>query len=192
MKKSIVIRPVSQKAYDRFVERISLVITDLHKRDAMFAALDKYLEGDRDTYDCGLTPDCMLAFGMLRFEIDQAMTRSAKARMRARKRRKAVSEDVNPSRKTDEPVVDEAKPVGAEAGRCSMADLLNMWREVTENYSAKAGRSSDGKACDEACDNDGSDDMDYDENEVFVAPKTRRQRRAEQRCARPKARWSKL
>lgn len=86
MKKSAYLRPVSQKAYARFVERISTVITDSTKRKAMLAALDSYLDGDRETYDRALTPDCAMTFAMLRFEIDLAISRSAKARTRARRK----------------------------------------------------------------------------------------------------------
>ncbi|MDE5669265.1 MAG: hypothetical protein K2I24_06995 [Duncaniella sp.] len=88
MKKSAIIRPVSNKAYMRFVERICIVVTDRAKCNAMLAALDSYLEGNRDTYDSELTPDCVMVFGILRFEIDLAMARSAKARMRARRHEK--------------------------------------------------------------------------------------------------------
>ncbi len=35
MKKSAILRPVSQKAYDRFVKRIYLVVTNKTKREAM-------------------------------------------------------------------------------------------------------------------------------------------------------------
>ena len=83
MKKSAILRPVSNKAYMRFVERIHIVVTDSAKRRAMLAALDSYLDGNRDTYDSELTPDCVMVFGMLRFEIDLAISRSAKARSRA-------------------------------------------------------------------------------------------------------------
>ena len=86
MKKSAVLRPVSQKAYARFVLRISIVITDSTKRKAMLAALDSYLDGNRETYGRDLTPDCAMTFEMLRFEIDLAITRSAKARIRARRK----------------------------------------------------------------------------------------------------------
>ena len=86
MKKSVILRPVSNKAYMRFVERIHLVITDSAKRRAMLAALDSYLDGNRDTYDSELTPDCVMVFGMLRFEIDLAISRSAKARTRAQRK----------------------------------------------------------------------------------------------------------
>ena len=86
MKKSAILRPVSQKAYARFVERISTVITDSTKRKAMLAALDSYLDGNRETYDRDLTPDCAMTFAMLRFEIDLAISRSAKARSRAQRK----------------------------------------------------------------------------------------------------------
>lgn len=94
MKKSAILRPVSQKAYDRFVKRIYLVVTNKTKREAMLAALDSYLDGNRDTYDRNLTPDCVMVFGMLRFEIELAMIRSAKARTRAR--RKQTEPEIKP------------------------------------------------------------------------------------------------
>ena len=87
MKKSTRPRAVSQTAYARFVERISLVISEPCERLAMIVALDKYLEGDRVTYAAGLPDGCALAFEMLRFEIDLAIDRSARARERARKRK---------------------------------------------------------------------------------------------------------
>lgn len=86
MKKSTILRPVSQKAYDRFVKRIYLVVVNKAKREAMLAALDSYLDGNRDTYDRNLSPDCVMAFRMLLFEIELAMIRSAKARSRARRK----------------------------------------------------------------------------------------------------------
>ena len=99
MKKSAILRPVSQKAYDRFVKRIYLVVTNKTKREAMLAALDSYLDGNRDTYDSELTPDCVMVFGMLRFEIDLAMARSAKARMRAHRSEKPADTRQNLSPK---------------------------------------------------------------------------------------------
>ncbi|MDE5668554.1 MAG: hypothetical protein K2I24_03370 [Duncaniella sp.] len=83
MKKSTILRPVSQKAYDRFVKRIYLVVVNKAKREAMLAALDSYLDGNRDTYDRNLSPDCVMAFRMLLFEIVLPMMRSAKASSRA-------------------------------------------------------------------------------------------------------------
>ena len=77
MKKSTITRPVSPKSYARFVERINLVIADEAKRLSMLSALDRYLSGDRATYAEGLTPDCALAFEMLRYDIDLAIIRSS-------------------------------------------------------------------------------------------------------------------
>lgn len=153
MKKSAAIRPVSQKAYVRFVERINLVFTDSGKRESMLAALEKYLNGDKETYSCGLTPDCVLAFEMLRFDIDLAIARSAKARMRAGRRKESAAD------------VDR---------------LTEMLREIAENYSAEHARDCDEK------------EVGEDAGKPFVAPKTRRQRRAEARCVRQKSRWRKL
>lgn len=85
MKKLTILRPVSEKAYASFVERICHVIADKRKRATMLIALERYLAGDRETYALDLTPDCMFAFEMLRFDIDLAITRSAKARKRVRK-----------------------------------------------------------------------------------------------------------
>lgn len=96
MKKSTALRPVSQKAYARFVERINLITRDSGKRAAMLAALDRYLEGDRATYASGLSPDCVMAFEMLRFDIDLAIACSEKARMRARKSKTEVAGQPSP------------------------------------------------------------------------------------------------
>lgn len=84
MKKSSVLRPVSRNAYARFVERITVVVTAPAKLKAMLAALDSYLDGNRVTYAAALTPDCAMVFEMLRFEIDLAIVRSARARSRTR------------------------------------------------------------------------------------------------------------
>ena len=93
MKKSVILRPVSQKAYARFVERIILVVTDKYKCKAMLTALDSYLDGDRANYGRNLTPDCVMVFEMLRFEIDLAIARSARARTRNRSRRTPAGTD---------------------------------------------------------------------------------------------------
>lgn len=94
MKKTAAILPVSSKAYAGFRERIGQVITDHRKREAMYEALDKYLDGDVETYAGALTPDCAMAFEMLRFDIDQAITRSARARMRARLRKMGATPEM--------------------------------------------------------------------------------------------------
>ncbi len=92
MKKIAVIRPVSQKAYARFVERINHVFNNSDRSEAMLTALDRYLDGERDG-SClrDLPTECVVAFEMLRFDVDMAIARSEKARMRARRQR--VSEE---------------------------------------------------------------------------------------------------
>lgn len=99
MKKSTRPRAVSQMAYARFIERICLVISDPCERLAMVVALDKYLEGDRVTFAAGLPAGCALAFEMLRFDIDLAIGRSARARERARKRKDAAEAASAPAAK---------------------------------------------------------------------------------------------
>lgn len=137
-------RPVSDMAYVRFVERVIKVFADVEKRKAMIAAIDRYLDGDRSTYADGLTPDCVLAFEILRFDIDEAIGRSAKARMRGRKRRVETT------------VKQQESPVGID------------------------------RACD--ADNDADDEAAKE----FVAPMSRRQRRAIKRGLTVKSRWRKL
>lgn len=105
---------MSQKAYAGFVGRINLVVTDASKREAMLAALDSYLDGNRDTYDCNLTPDCVMVFGMLRFEIDLAITRSAKARTRVRERRASVSPGI---REVAKPLVNNCPKKASANGK---------------------------------------------------------------------------
>lgn len=119
MKKSTVLRPVSQKAYAGFIERISLIIHDSSKCIAMLAALDRYLEGDRDTYTSGLTLDCVMAFEMLRFDIDLAIARSEKARMRARK---SKTSSVNQTPAVTINKDDAERPVMAESPSVEDAD----------------------------------------------------------------------
>lgn len=92
MKKTI-LRPVSAKAYAGFVERINHVFTDSCRRASMLIALGKYLDGDKDAYAAELTVECRIAFEMLRFDIDLAIARSAKARMRRSRKAVTISED---------------------------------------------------------------------------------------------------
>lgn len=91
-------RPVSEKAYKCFTERIRLVVRDPER---MIAALDLYLSGDKTTYADGLTEGESITFEMLRFEIDNAIDRSARARQRARARRQSAEmseQSVNPTK----------------------------------------------------------------------------------------------
>ena len=59
----------------------------------MLIALGKYLDGDKDAYAAELTVECRIAFEMLRFDIDLAIARSAKARMRRSRKAVTISED---------------------------------------------------------------------------------------------------
>lgn len=155
MKKSVtVIRPVSQKAYARFVERITIIVTDADKRKAMLAALDAYLSGNRDTYARGLTPDCVPAFEMLRFEIDLAIARSAKARMRA------------------------AKSKTAEVKQPATSSCDNAATERHEKSPVEDDRADY--------------EIDEEAETGFIAPITRRQRRAFMRGLSAKSRWRKI
>ena len=79
--------PVSQKAYNRFRERI-LRVNDLFGLDSsyMLWLFEEYMEGrTHDISEGGLA--CDLAFEMLRVDIDAAIARSARARRNARLRR---------------------------------------------------------------------------------------------------------
>lgn len=171
MEKKCSFIPVSKKSYAGFIERINSVFPDEVKRRAMLSALDMYLAGDRDTYDRGLTPDCVLAFSMLRFEIDLAIARSAKARMRIRKSRDASAQaecDTN---------LNKPRTHG-------LAEIIKMWNEVVEECEAEyADKRKENVKTAEA------DEEPY-ATDCFVTSKTRRQRRAE--CRRKRARWRKL
>lgn len=112
MKKTTSLRPVSAKAYAGFVERINHVFTDSCRRASMLIALGKYLDGDKDAYAAELTAECRIAFEMLRFDIDLAIARSAKARMRRSRKAVTISEDqkdkLMPSHKAV--IADETSP----------------------------------------------------------------------------------
>ncbi len=105
---------MSQKAYARFVERISLVVTDASKREAMLAALDSYLDGNRDTYDCNLTPDPVWVIRMPRLAIDSAIARPATARTRVRERRASVSPGI---REVAKPLVNNCPKKASANGK---------------------------------------------------------------------------
>lgn len=130
MKKSTITRPVSPKSYARFVERINLVIADEAKRLSMLSALDRYLSGDRATYAEGLTPDCALAFEMLRYDIDLAIIRSMRARMRARKRKNVATLEPQPvtSAEGESTDSDAQQPLIAPPSRRQRRALLHSLR----------------------------------------------------------------
>lgn len=130
MKKSTITRPVSPKSYARFVERINLVISDEAKRLSMLSALDRYLSGDRATYAEGLTPDCALAFEMLRYDIDLAIIRSMRARMRARIRKNVTTLETQPvtSAEGESTDSDAQQPLIAPSSRRQRRALLHSLR----------------------------------------------------------------
>lgn len=79
--------PISRKAYEGFRERIRTVSKAFGFDAAvMLTILDQYLDGDKNAGASAPMPINM-AFQMLRFEIDRAITRSARARENARLRR---------------------------------------------------------------------------------------------------------
>lgn len=80
--------PISRKAYARFISTIETATPSAEARRSLINALNLYLLG-HDTYINGLTPECLLAFEFLRFDIDSAIIRSKKARERARLRKEA-------------------------------------------------------------------------------------------------------
>ena len=78
--------PVSDNAYFSFAKRIMAVVQG-PDCELMLQTLNKYLEGDRLTYADGLDEHLRRTFEMLRFDIDKAIERSARARALAKKRR---------------------------------------------------------------------------------------------------------
>lgn len=158
--------PVSKKAYNRFIERINIVITDIGKRAAMAKALDTYLTGNRTDYAAPLSPECAMVFEMLRFEIDQAITRSERARARAlaRKAQSITAKDrpateATPTSQLSEEDLDKLQEISR-----MIADVIREEAEYEEEATVQPS----------------------------VAPLTRRQRRDRQRRAHPKMRWQKL
>lgn len=163
MKKSTELRPVSRNAYKRFIERINIVITDTVKRVLMLDALDKYLAGNRTDYAAALTAECAMAFEMLRFEIDQAITRSEKARSRARYRKTAAT---IPEESKPEPQQPQAiNPSGSDHDMPDEATLTIADNRPAEIYGYNPQPS--------------------------IARLTRRQRRELMRSTLPKYRWQK-
>lgn len=99
-------RLVSEKAYKSFTERIRIVSREPER---MIAALDLYLTGDRANYADRLTESEKMAFEMLRFEIDRAIDRSARARERARARRQTAGMSEKPVCKADKTVCEDTE-----------------------------------------------------------------------------------
>lgn len=77
--------PVSDNAYFAFAKRIMAVVHGPNC-ELMLQTLNKYLEGDRLAYADDLDEHLRRTFEMLRFDIDKAIERSARARAIAKKR----------------------------------------------------------------------------------------------------------
>lgn len=77
------LRPVSKNAYNSFIDRISRVMPDDASRTIMVIALDCYLAGDQG-FASALNDGMRMVFEMLRFDVDKAIERSARARARRR------------------------------------------------------------------------------------------------------------
>lgn len=76
--------PVSVKVYSDLTSRITASLSSASASEAM-RLLDSYLTGEPPASD---DPMALVAFNMIRPEIDRAMTRSARARERAASRRR--------------------------------------------------------------------------------------------------------
>lgn len=94
MKKTSV-SPISRKAMAGFISRIDNAIEDSGLRDTMKNALHMYLDGNAEEARMALPAQLRTAFEFLRQEIDKAIERSSKARLRARMRREAKEASAN-------------------------------------------------------------------------------------------------
>lgn len=166
---------VSSKSYDKFVKRIESVIADEDARKRMISAMQLYLAGYTDSCMEHLDEACRMAFEFMRFELDEAMRRSVRARERAR-RRKAVAEGE----------VCQASPTPSADGVPVPSVRRRQYAEAIagslEAYARAAGRELPAGA------------VKALEKEIAALPvrKSRRQRRAETRRAgagKTKARW---
>ncbi|MDE6393797.1 MAG: hypothetical protein K2K77_00515, partial [Duncaniella sp.] len=83
MKKCTNTLPISQKAYQSFIDRINAIVGKSQQRRMMLDALDRYLRGDGSDYKSDLDATCAMAFEFLRVDIDAAIRRSTAARSRA-------------------------------------------------------------------------------------------------------------
>lgn len=125
--------PISKNAYTRFTARIIEVLkSDQKAISTMCAALDRYLSGDTDAAD-SLPPTLRMAFCFLQHDIDIAIQRSTRARMRARLRKASSTsspsassvtqiEEASSSSSTtivsnDAPSADSFGPTSAETSR---------------------------------------------------------------------------
>lgn len=122
--------PISRKAYLRFTDRINRVYgTGSANATRMLTVLDRYLAGD---YLAGETLPVSerTAFAFLRHEIDMAISRSCKARERARLRHAGAetatpTEPALPEETLPEPVTSTTEPDTPTLGAPANDTLAN-------------------------------------------------------------------
>ncbi len=87
--------PVSKKVYSDITGRINTALASSPSSAAeALRIVDMYLaDGTADSSD----QMAMLAFNMIRAELDRAMSRSSRARERARKRKESISSQQTPA-----------------------------------------------------------------------------------------------
>lgn len=89
---------VSKKFYSDISKRISSALSACEGSEVeAMRIVDAYLDGEVLTSDDGMA---VLAFNMIRVELDRAMTRSKRARERAEKRKMAQKSANAPAQKT--------------------------------------------------------------------------------------------
>ncbi|MEZ3564735.1 MAG: hypothetical protein K1V72_10490 [Duncaniella sp.] len=168
---------VSSRSYDKFVKRIESVIADEDARRRMIAAMQLYLAGYTDRCMEQLDDAERMAFEMLRFELDEAMRRSVRARESAR-RRKAAAEGGEVCQASSTLPADGVPDPSTRRRRYAEA-----MAESLEAYARAAGRELPAGA------------VEAFEKEIdapVTVRKSRRQRRAETRragAAKSKTRW---
>lgn len=167
MKKSSCIKvhtlPVSKKAYNSFVARIDDILRDDRESAAnMRTALDRYLAGD-DSAASSLPATLRLAFGFLRHDIDTAISRSARARMRAQQRKAASS----PASSATTAIPNTP----AKKNPATPATINESVKNISAQNTLSEIKSADEESCSETSDQPSQ-------------PLTRQQRRALERASR--------
>lgn len=103
--------PISKKAYDDFIRRFQHTFNDMLKRPGLYneavSVFEAYLKGE-NVENCDIT--ILIAFNMIRPEIDKAIIRSQSARRRAALRRQA-KEAESPAPENDADSQDSVKPL---------------------------------------------------------------------------------
>lgn len=101
-------RPISDKAYRDFKNRLEVtLLSHLGNETAYMEAvnlLDSYIDGTAiDPIKCESSQEAMIAFHIIRPEIDKAMKRSSDARRRAMLRREATLTGIAETKPQDTP-----------------------------------------------------------------------------------------